>query len=128
MNTIVRISPRKESRYRVQAGYTPRPWAVLGASVNIVEDHNDSFLVGLRWAQPQLWIHRLPRAPRQRFSLDLAYNYIDFLQNSLVCFKDIPPVRVTLPVVTNAGSCAAYDPTNNPLLTNGITPTTLTTA
>jgi len=24
-----------------------------------------------------------------------------------------------LPVVTNAGSCAAYDPTNNPLLTNG---------
>ncbi len=44
-NTIVRISPRKESRYRVQAGYTPRPWAVLGASVNIVDDHNDAFLV-----------------------------------------------------------------------------------
>ena len=32
-NTIVRIAPRKESRYRVQVGYTPRPWAVLGGSM-----------------------------------------------------------------------------------------------
>jgi len=58
-------------------------------------------------------------APRERFSVDLAYNYTDYLQNSLVCFKDAPPTGVTLPVVTNAGSCAAYDPTNNPLLTDG---------
>jgi hypothetical protein len=49
----------------------------------------------------------------------LAYNYGDFLQNSSVCFKDIPPPGVILPVVVNAGSCAAYDPTNNPLLTKG---------
>jgi hypothetical protein len=47
----------------------------------------------------------------------VAYNYNDVLQNALICFNDTPPTGVTLPVVTNAGSCAAVDP-ENPLLTD----------
>ncbi|HKN16649.1 MAG TPA: hypothetical protein VJX47_06885 [Candidatus Sulfotelmatobacter sp.] len=117
-DTIVRISPRKESRYRVQASYTPRPWAVLGGSVNIVEDRNNAFLVDYRGHNRNYGFTASLAPPRQRFSLDLAYNYNDFLQNSLVCFQDVPPSGVVLPVVTNAGSCTAYDSTN-PLLTSG---------
>ena len=33
-NAMVRIGLRKESRYRIQGNYTPRPWAILGSWVN----------------------------------------------------------------------------------------------
>jgi hypothetical protein len=56
-------------------------------------------------------------APRDRWSVDVAYNYNDYLQNSLICFTDTPPAGITLPVVTTAGSCAANDPAN-PLQTD----------
>ena len=39
-NVIVSISPRKQSQYRFQAGYTPSPWAVLGGSINIFQQSN----------------------------------------------------------------------------------------
>jgi hypothetical protein len=55
--------------------------------------------------------------PRERFGLDLAYNYNDVLQNALICSNDMPPTGVVLPLVTGAGSCAALDPAN-PLLTS----------
>ena len=59
-----------------------------------------------------------PRSrPRARFSLDLAYNYNDVIQNALICFNDTPPTGAILPFVTNATSCAANDPAN-PLLAN----------
>ena len=34
---FVRLSPRKEARYRFQTTYTPRSWATLGGSVNILQ-------------------------------------------------------------------------------------------
>ena len=34
-DTIVRIGPRKENRYRIQSNYNPRPWAVVGVAVNL---------------------------------------------------------------------------------------------
>ena len=55
--------------------------------------------------------------PRRAFGLDLAYNYNDVIQNALICFSDTPPLGVTLPFVTNAGSCAVNDPVNS-LLAN----------
>jgi hypothetical protein len=53
------------------------------------------------------------RALRPRPGLQLQ----DVLQNALICFNDMPPTGVVLPVVTGAGSCAALDPAN-PLLTS----------
>jgi len=113
---FVRMSPRKEARYRFQTTYTPRPWAVLGGSINILQDSNAD-------AQTQYKGHNqnygltASLAPRERFGLDLAYNYNSVIQNALICFNDTPPVGVTLPFVTNAASCAVNDPAN-PLLNN----------
>jgi len=117
---FVRLSPRKEARYRFQTTYTPRPWAVLGGSVNILQQSNAD-------AQTQFVAHNqnygltASLTPRARFSLDLAYNYNSVIQNALICFDDTPPAGVTLPFVNNANGitsfCAVNDP-NNPLLAN----------
>ncbi len=115
-NVIVRVAPRKESRYRFQAGYTPRPWAVLSGSVNILEDANGDSLTNYV-AHNQNYGLTASLAPNERFGLDLAYNYNNVIQNALICFNDTPPAGANLPFVTNAGSCAANDPAN-PLFAN----------
>jgi hypothetical protein len=117
---IVRMAPRKESRYRFQTGYTPRPWAVLGGSINILEDANANSLTNYVGHNRNYGL-TASLTPRERFGLDLAYNYNDVIQNALICFDDTPPTGVTLPFVTNANGttsfCAVNDP-GNPLLAN----------
>lgn len=115
-NVIVRMAPRKESRYRFQTTYTPRPWAVLGASINILEDANADILTNYVGHNRNFGL-TASISPRERFGLDLAYNYNNVIQNALICFNDTPPVGVILPFVSNAASCAANDPAN-PLLAN----------
>src|ERR1700691_842917 len=111
---FVRMSPRKEGRYRSQTTYTPRPWAVLGGSINILQQSNAD-------AQTQYVGHNqdygltASLAPRERFGLDLGYNFNSVIQNALICFNDTPPAGVSLPFVTNAdiNNCAGNDTANN---------------
>jgi hypothetical protein len=114
-NVLFRLSPRKQRRYRGQAGYNPRPWAVLSGSINIVEDSNNDQLTAYQGHNRNYSIEA-SLAPRERFGVDLAYNYNDYQQNALICFNDAPPTGVTLPFVTTAGACAD---SNNPLLNTG---------
>jgi hypothetical protein len=115
-NVIVRMAPRKEARYRFQGNYTPRPWAVIGGSINVLQDANADSLTKYV-GHNRNYGFTASLTPRERFGLDLAYNYNDVIQNSLICFADTPPTGVTLPFVTGAASCAANDPANN-LLAN----------
>jgi len=115
-NVIVRIAPRKESRYRFQTNYNPRPWAVLGGSINILEDSNGNAFTNYVGHNRNYGV-TASLAPREQFGVDLAFNYNDVIQNALICFADTPPTGVTLPFVTGAASCAANEPTN-PLLAN----------
>jgi hypothetical protein len=113
-SVFVRMSPRKEGRYRFQTTYTPRPWATLGGSVNILQQSNADI-------QTQYVGHNqnygltASLAPRERFGLDLAYNFNSVIQNAIICFADTPPVGVTLPFVTNAvnNNCGGNDTANN---------------
>lgn len=111
---FVRLSPRKEARYRFQTTYTPRPWAVLGASVNILQQSNADIETHYV-AHNQNYGLTASLAPRERFGLDLAYNYNDIVQNALICFNDTPPIGVILPFVVNASNnnCAGNDTSNN---------------
>jgi len=115
-NVIVRMAPRKESRYRFQTIYTPRPWAVLGGSINILQESNGDSSTNYLGHNRNYGL-TASLTPRERFGLDLAYNYNDVIQNALICFNDTPPPGVSLPFVNNAASCAANDPAN-PLLAN----------
>ena len=115
-NVIVRISPRKQSQYRFQAGYNPRPWAVLGGSINIFQQSNGESATNYQGHNRNYGL-TASLAPNERFALDLAYNYNDVMQNALICFNDTPPPGVSLPFVNNAASCAAND-SSNPLLAN----------
>ena len=113
-HVIVAMAPRKESRYRFQTSYNPRPWAVLGGSVNILEDANGYSLTNYVGHNRNYGL-TAALTPRENFGLDLAYNYNDVIQNALICFNDTPPTGVSLPFVTNAASCAANEAAN-PLL------------
>ena len=118
-DTIVRIGPRKENRYRAQANYTPKPWAVIGTSVNLWDASNDDALIAYRGHNRNYGL-TASLNPRERFGVDLAYNYNDYLQNTFICFNDLD---TTLSVVATAGSCTANgynDGGGNTLLTNGI--------
>jgi len=124
-NTIVRIGPRKEARYRIQGNYTPKPWVVVGASINLWENSNNDALT-LYDGHSRNYGVTASLAPKQRFGFDFAYNYNDYQQNAMICFNDTPPAGVTLPVVTGAASCTRtvnpdnpYNDPANPLLTNG---------
>ena len=116
-DAIVRIGPRKESRYRAQASYNPRPWAILSASANLWEASNGDSLSDYR-GHNRNYGFTAALSPKERFSFDLAYNYNDYQQNAFICFND---TATALPVVSGAGSCTAngYNDANNPLLTLG---------
>jgi hypothetical protein len=116
-NAIVRIAPRKEARYRIQSNYTPKPWAVIGVSINLWEASNGDALTDYR-GHNRNYGFTANLTPRERFGFDFAYNYNDTMQNALICFNDSD---TSLPVVANAGSCTAngYNDSKNPLLTNG---------
>ena len=117
-NAIVRIAPRKEARYRIQSNYTPKPWAVIAASINLWEASNGNALTDYR-GHNRNYGFTANLTPRERFGFDFAYNYNDSMQNAFICFNDSD---TSLPVVANAGSCTAngYNDSKNPLLTNGI--------
>ncbi|MGA8622760.1 MAG: hypothetical protein WB660_30085 [Candidatus Sulfotelmatobacter sp.] len=111
---FVRLSPRKEARYRFQTTYAPRSWATLGGSIHILQESNAD-------AQTQYVGHNqnygltASLAPRERFGLDLAYNFNSVIQNALICFNDTPPAGVILPFVANAdnNNCGGNDTSNN---------------
>jgi hypothetical protein len=111
---FVRLSPRKEGRYRFQTTYTPRPWATLGGSINIRQDSNGDF-------QTQYVGHNqnygltASLMPRERLGADFAYNFNSVVQNAIICFNDTPPTGVVLPFVADANNnnCAGNDTSNN---------------
>jgi len=116
-DAIVRIGLRKESRLRAQANYTPKPWAVLGASMNVWEGSNADALINYR-GHNRNYGFTAALSPNERVSLEMAYNYNDYQQNAFVCFDNSD---TTLAVVATAGSCVAngYNDSENPLLTYG---------
>jgi hypothetical protein len=116
-NSIVLIGSRKESRYRILANYTPTPWAVLGASMNLWQNSNGNAFTDYR-GHNRNYGFTASLSPKEHLGFDVAFNYSDYLQNAFICFND---ADTSLAVVANAGSCTAngYNDSKNPLLTYG---------
>jgi hypothetical protein len=111
---FVRLSPRKEARYRFQTTYTPRPWATLGGSINIRQDSNGDYQTQYA-GHNQNYGLTASLMPRERLGVDFAYNFNSVIQNAIICFNDTPPTGVVLPFVVNANNnnCAGNDTANN---------------
>jgi hypothetical protein len=116
-DALVRIGARNETRYRVQANYVPRPWAILAGSVNLWEASNGDALTDYHGHNRNYGISAT-LARWERFNFDFAYNYTDYQQNAFICFNDSD---TSLTVVANAGSCVTngFNDSGNPLLTLG---------
>lgn len=116
-DAIVRIGARKESRIRAQANYTPRPWAVIGASMNVWEASNGNSLSNYR-GHNRSYGFTATLSPKEKLSVETSYNYNNYQQNAFVCFANSD---TSLPVVSGASSCLAngYSDSANPLLTYG---------
>lgn len=117
-DVIVRIGPRKETRYRINGNYTPKPWATFAAAINLWEARNGDALTDYR-GHNRNYGFNLNLTHGEWWNFDLAYNFNDYKQNAFICFND---ADTTLPIVANAGSCTAngYNDSGNPLLTSGI--------
>ena len=114
-NALTRVSPRRESRNRLQATYSPLRWVNVGGSLNILQDSNGDSSINYS-SHFRNYSFNFSMNPRERLGVDVFYNYSDVLQNSFICFNDTPPAGVVLPVVTEASTCT--DDPGNPLLTD----------
>ncbi|HZQ21488.1 MAG TPA: hypothetical protein VFA89_01700 [Terriglobales bacterium] len=109
-NFITRVSPRQRQRYRGRVNYRPRRWASIGASTDITEGRNGE-------SDTQFQQHYRNAGflaslfPNNRIGLDLAYNYTNSLQSSLICFNGsfTPPETIL-------NGCPTFDSSlnNNP--------------
>jgi hypothetical protein len=106
-NFITRISPRQKQNYRARINYKPVKWANLAASTDITESRNGE-------SDTQFAQHyrnagfALSLLPKDRFGLDLSYNYTSALQDALICFNG-----TFVPAGTILNGCPTFDAADN---------------
>jgi hypothetical protein len=107
-NFITRISPRQRQNYRGRVNYKPVRWANLSATLNIWNSINGE-------ADTQFSGHYRNYGfvttfiPRERFSLDVAYNYTYSQQNAYICYNSTFVAPGTL-----VNGCPTFNATLNP--------------
>jgi hypothetical protein len=107
-NFITRISPRQRQNYRARVNYRPSRWANISGTLNIWNSINGE-------ADTQFAGHYRNYGfvatfiPRDRFSLDVAYNYTDAQQNAYICYNSTYAVPGTI-----VNGCPTYNATLNP--------------
>jgi hypothetical protein len=106
-NFITRISPRQRQNYRTRINYRPNKWATLAASADINESRNGEADTNFEqhYRNAGFIVSLLPR---DRFGLDLAYNYTAALQDALICFNG-----TFTPAGTILNGCPTFDASEN---------------
>jgi hypothetical protein len=106
-NFITRISPRQRQHYRARLNYRPKHWATVAGTADFNEARNGEI-------DTQFESHYRNAGlvaslfPNDRIGLDLAYNYTDAMQNSLICFNG-----TFIPSGTAVGGCPTFDSSEN---------------
>jgi hypothetical protein len=111
-NFLTRISPRQRQNYRARANYRPVRWANVSGTLNIwnsINGESDTQFAG----HYRNYGFATTLMPRDRFSLDLAYNYTDAQQNAYICYNSTFIVPGTV-----VNGCPTYSPTNTSLNPN----------
>ena len=84
-NSPTRISPRNLQRYKARVHYKPRDWAVLSASVNVLESRNNVVDVFHREHDRNAGFS-LVLNPKPRYGLELGYDYDDIYSTTNICY------------------------------------------
>jgi hypothetical protein len=113
-NFLTRISPRQQQKYRVRVNYKPNRWANVSGTLNIsnsINGESDTQFAG----HYRNYGFMTTLVPRDRFSLDLAYNYTDAQQNAYICFNStyIVPGTVVNGCPTYSAATSSLNPNPN---------------
>ncbi len=115
-NSFTRISPRQIQSYKVHANYTPKPWATLGASVDIHENRdNVSEVNNIEHGRAYSLMGTL--SPRSNLYIDFGYTYLDVYTQTDICFADTGSTVFTSPCPVPAatgplGTLSEYESTD----------------
>ena len=112
-NFITRISPTHQQQYRARASYAPNSKVNVGATVNILERRNPFELVNNFLGHVRDYGMNVMVAPNDRVSLNLAYNFSDFLEHQNVCFASAAPPAGSFTCLAGGGLQEALGNYNN---------------
>ncbi len=110
--TFTRITPRHEQQYRARATFQPQRHVTMTASMNIDEQRNTLTSIGY-FFHNRNYGATANISPNDRVTIDIGYNYQNYLQNALICFPfgtggTLPAGSVPGSVVT--GTCPFVGP------------------
>jgi hypothetical protein len=98
-NSFTRISPRQLQSYKIQARYTPAPWANVSGSVDIYENRdNVSMVNNLDHGRTYGFVTTL--TPSSKLWIDFGYNYMEMFTQTEICFPDTGSTMFTTPCPT----------------------------
>lgn len=106
-NFITRISPRHRQEYRGRVQYKPNRWASLTGSAIFQESRNTELDTNFQGHYRNFGFIATVM-PRDRFSLDLSYNYTDALQDAYICYNG-----TFQPTGTVASGCPTFNSSTN---------------
>jgi hypothetical protein len=82
---FTRVSPRQFQHYKLRANYKPRAWMSLAGFFNIYEARNNVSEVK-RLQHSRSYGLNASFAPKERFALDLGYDYNNVFSHTNICF------------------------------------------
>lgn len=114
-NVDTRIVPKTQQHYRLRATYQPNSIFSLSGTANILENHNDTAEVNYEGHNHNVGFTASVN-PNRKLSLDVSYNYNNYLQNSWMCFVDGTTGGFVPPGTANA--CPTWASTGGYLYTS----------
>ena len=99
-----RTAPRQVQSYRINARYTPKPWASISGAVDIDENRDNVYTVN-SLEHDRMYSFTTVLSPNPKLSVDFGYNYWDVFSQVDVCYSEGggPPPTGTTPC-PDAGS------------------------
>lgn len=86
-NSFTRISPRQVQSYKIQATYTPTPWASINGAVDIQENRDNVSTVN-NLEHGRSYSFGTTLMPSAKLAVDFGYNYMDVFTQAEICFPD----------------------------------------
>jgi hypothetical protein len=86
-NSFTRISPRQVQSYKVNARYTPKPWANIAGALDIQENRdNVSTVNNVEHGRGYSFVATM--SPNANLLVELGYTYMDIYTQTEICFPD----------------------------------------